>query len=38
MRTTLTLDDQLMRQAQELTGVHGKSALVTEALKALRAR
>ena len=35
MRTTLALDDQLLAQAQQLTGLQEKSALVREALKAL---
>lgn len=35
MRTTLVLDDQLVLQAQLLTGLKEKSALVREALKAL---
>jgi Arc/MetJ family transcription regulator len=35
MRTTLTLDDELMAKAQEYTGIQEKSALVREALKAL---
>jgi Arc/MetJ family transcription regulator len=35
MRTTLALDDQLVAEAQGLTGVKEKSALVREALKAL---
>ncbi len=35
MRTTLALDDELLAQAQEFTGVKEKSALVREALKAL---
>lgn len=35
MRTTLALDDQLLAQAQRMTGVNEKSALVREALKAL---
>jgi Arc/MetJ family transcription regulator len=35
LRTTVALDDELMRIAQELTGVAKKSALVREALKAL---
>jgi Arc/MetJ family transcription regulator len=35
MRTTLTLDDDLVTTAQSLTGVQEKSALVREALKAL---
>ena len=35
MRTTLALDDDLLRAAQEFTGVSEKTALVREALKAL---
>ena len=35
MRTTLALDDDLLRVAQEFTGVAEKTALVREALKAL---
>lgn len=35
MRTTITLDDDLIRVAQEFTGVEEKAALVREALKAL---
>ncbi len=35
MRTTLALDDDLVRVAQEFTGVAEKTALVREALKAL---
>ena len=35
MRTTLTLDDDAVAKAQELTGLREKSALVREALKAL---
>ncbi|HYW16403.1 MAG TPA: type II toxin-antitoxin system VapB family antitoxin [Allosphingosinicella sp.] len=35
MRTTLTLDDELVAQAQAYTGLKEKSALVREALKAL---
>ena len=35
MRTTLALDDDLLRIAQEFTGVEEKAALVREALKAL---
>lgn len=35
MRTTLSLDDELIAQAQAFTGVKEKSALVREALKAL---
>jgi Arc/MetJ family transcription regulator len=35
MRTTLALDDELLVQAQDLTGLKEKSSLVREALKAL---
>jgi Arc/MetJ family transcription regulator len=35
MRTTITLDDDLVSAAQEFTGVEEKSALVREGLKAL---
>jgi Arc/MetJ family transcription regulator len=35
MRTTLALDDDLVRTAQEFTGVVEKTALIREALKAL---
>jgi len=35
MRTTLALDDDMVRTAQELTGVVEKTALVREALKSL---
>lgn len=35
MRTTLALDDELVRMAQEFTGVEEKTALIREALKAL---
>jgi Arc/MetJ family transcription regulator len=35
MRTTLTLDDELVAKAQALTGLTDKSLLVREALKAL---
>lgn len=35
MRTTLTIDDDLFAIAEELTGVHEKSALLRESLKAL---
>ncbi len=35
MRTTLALDDDLLAEAQELTGLREKSGLVREALKAL---
>jgi len=35
MRTTVTLDDDLVAAAQEYTGIQEKSALVRAALKAL---
>jgi Arc/MetJ family transcription regulator len=35
MRTTIALDDDLVRKAQEFTGVAEKAALIREALKAL---
>ena len=38
MRTTITLDDELMADAEEYTGIKEKSALIKEALKALISR
>jgi Arc/MetJ family transcription regulator len=38
MRTTVALDDNLIEEAQELTGLTEKAALIREALKALIAR
>jgi Arc/MetJ family transcription regulator len=35
MRTTIALDDDLIRTAQEYTGTTEKTALIREALKAL---
>ncbi|HWK54713.1 MAG TPA: type II toxin-antitoxin system VapB family antitoxin [Hyphomicrobiales bacterium] len=35
MRTTLNLDDDLLEQAQQLTGISEKTALVRAALQAL---
>jgi len=35
MRTTISLDDDLLAKAQAYTGVEEKSALVREALRAL---
>ncbi len=35
MRTTLALDDDLVAEAQRLTGTREKSALIREALRAL---
>ena len=38
VRTTVTLDDELMADAQRVTGLTEKSAVIREALKALVAR
>jgi Arc/MetJ family transcription regulator len=38
MRTTLTIDDKLLKRAQELTGMTEKTALVHAGLDALIAR
>lgn len=35
MRTTISLDDDLVAQAQELTGTREKAALVRKGLRAL---
>jgi len=35
MRTTVALDDDLVRTAQEFTGLAEKTALIREALRAL---
>jgi Arc/MetJ family transcription regulator len=35
MRATVALDDELLSQAQEYSGVHERSALLRMALKAL---
>jgi len=35
MRTTINLDDQLLAEAQHLTGINERTALVREALRAL---
>jgi Arc/MetJ family transcription regulator len=35
MRTTIALDDDLIRQAEQYTGIKEKAALVREALKQL---
>jgi Arc/MetJ family transcription regulator len=35
VRTTIALDDELVAEAQRLTGTQEKSALVREALRAL---
>lgn len=38
VRTTLAIDDDLIRRAEQLTGVKERAALVREGLKALIAR
>lgn len=38
MRTTLNIDDDLLREAQELSGIREKTATVHAALEALIAR
>jgi Arc/MetJ family transcription regulator len=38
MRTTVTLDDELLERAEKLTGIRERPALLREALKALIAR
>jgi Arc/MetJ family transcription regulator len=38
MRTTLNLDEELLRQAREATGIEEKTALIHEGLKALAER
>jgi Arc/MetJ family transcription regulator len=35
MRTTLNLDDELMREAGRLTGLHAKTDVIHEGLRAL---
>jgi Arc/MetJ family transcription regulator len=35
MRTTLNIDDQLLEEAQRITGMSEKAALVREGLRAL---
>jgi Arc/MetJ family transcription regulator len=35
MRTTLSIDDDLLHQARQMTGIEGTSSLVREALRAL---
>ncbi len=35
MRTTINLDDELLEEAQRITGVKGRTALVHEGLRAL---
>jgi Arc/MetJ family transcription regulator len=38
MRTTITIDDELLERATQLTGINERAALVRHALKALIAR
>lgn len=38
MRTTVTIDDELMKAAEEYTGIKERSKLLREALRALVAR
>jgi Arc/MetJ family transcription regulator len=38
MRTTLNLDEELLRQAQEYTGIQEKTALIHAALRDLISR
>jgi Arc/MetJ family transcription regulator len=38
MRTTIALDDELIKRAQAFTGIKEKAAIVHEALKVLVAR
>ncbi len=38
MRTTLNLDDELVREAREATGIQEKTALIHAALRELTAR
>ena len=35
MRTTLNIDDSLLKEAARLTGIEGRNALVRESLRAL---
>ncbi len=38
MRTTLNLDDELLKEAQRLSGLDGKTAVIHAGLRALIAR
>lgn len=38
MRTTVTIDDELLARAEELTGMHERSALIRRGLAALIAQ
>ncbi|MBA3426066.1 MAG: type II toxin-antitoxin system VapB family antitoxin [Rubrobacter sp.] len=35
MRTTINLDDELLGEAQRITGIKGRTALIHEGLRAL---
>ena len=35
MRTTINLDDELLKEARRITGVKGRTALIHEGLRAL---
>ncbi len=35
MRTTINLDDELLKEAQRITGMKGRTALIHEGLRAL---
>ncbi|MBA3473092.1 MAG: type II toxin-antitoxin system VapB family antitoxin [Actinobacteria bacterium] len=35
MRTTINLDDELLEEAQRITGMKGRTALIHEGLRAL---
>ncbi|MEX0729461.1 MAG: type II toxin-antitoxin system VapB family antitoxin [Aquisalimonadaceae bacterium] len=38
MRTTINIDDELLREAQEITGIKERTALINEGIRALIAR
>lgn len=38
MRTTITIDDALLKDAQDFSGIAGKSAVINEALRIFVAR
>ena len=38
MRTTINIDDELMTEARQITGIAGKTTLVREGLRALLER
>jgi Arc/MetJ family transcription regulator len=35
VRTTINLDDELLKEAQRITGMKGRTALIHEGLRAL---